>query len=440
MYTNIINKELKKSDESEIGFNGSTEDILQLIESFQTNSVLNVKTIDISNLSEWKFDKEVGDFVHKSGKFFKITGCNHSDNIFPLMVQPEIGILGFLTSKIDNVLHFLVQLKNEPGNINGVQLSPTVQATKSNYSQIHGGKLPKYLEYFIPGHRNKILADKYLSEQGWRYYKKRNRNTIIYTENPPKQSETHLWLTLAQIRNLSRVPLLVNSCARSILSMVPINFKNNLNDKRTTEIQNILSKLLDAKDSVSSPAELIPLNKLSNWESSDGIFSCKNNSSFMVVGCEISGQNREVSKWNQPLIKEQESGDYGLLIGTINKKNFLIWRIRNEPGLIDNIEIGPTFIKRSEKNETALFNLDLYKRSELKHSVELAEEGGRFYKSTFNHKIIHVGEISTKDRKDLEKDLILISFEATEKLMMNQNIFTIEARSLWSLMRVDYFD
>ena len=35
---------------------------------------------------------------------------------------------------------YLLQSKIEPGNINGVQLSPTVQATKSNYLRKHGGK------------------------------------------------------------------------------------------------------------------------------------------------------------------------------------------------------------------------------------------------------------------------------------------------------------
>ena len=33
-----------------------------------------------------------------------------------------------------------MQAKIEPGNINKIQLSPTIQATKSNFTQKHGGR------------------------------------------------------------------------------------------------------------------------------------------------------------------------------------------------------------------------------------------------------------------------------------------------------------
>ena len=43
---------------------------------------------------------------------------------------------------------YILQAKVEPGNINKIQISPTVQATKSNYSRIHGGKTIPFLKYF----------------------------------------------------------------------------------------------------------------------------------------------------------------------------------------------------------------------------------------------------------------------------------------------------
>ena len=43
---------------------------------------------------------------------------------------------------------YLLQAKAEPGNINKIQISPTVQATKSNYTRVHGGKEIPYLRYF----------------------------------------------------------------------------------------------------------------------------------------------------------------------------------------------------------------------------------------------------------------------------------------------------
>lgn len=67
----------------------------------------------------------------------------------PIINQPEIGFLGFIVKKIQGVYHFLMQAKIEPGNLNVVQLSPTLQATRSNYTRVHKGAIPKYLEYFI---------------------------------------------------------------------------------------------------------------------------------------------------------------------------------------------------------------------------------------------------------------------------------------------------
>ncbi|MFD9074046.1 NDP-hexose 2,3-dehydratase family protein [Streptomyces lasiicapitis] len=42
--------------------------------------------------------------------------------------------------------HFPLRAKAEPGNVNGVHLSPTVQAAKSNYSRAHGGSSVPYLD------------------------------------------------------------------------------------------------------------------------------------------------------------------------------------------------------------------------------------------------------------------------------------------------------
>src|SRR5690349_14894378 len=67
----------------------------------------------------------------------------------PIINQPEVGILGILAKEFDGVPHFLMQAKVEPGNPRPLMLSPTVQATRSNYTQVHKGAQVKYLEYFV---------------------------------------------------------------------------------------------------------------------------------------------------------------------------------------------------------------------------------------------------------------------------------------------------
>ena len=147
--TEILNL-LKKSQNSLEGVSGNVSDLKQVIIKAQENINFITNIVPLDSLQEWKFNKKNGNFFHKSNRFFSVQGMKSNEKEFPILVQPEIGILGFLASKVNGVLHFLVQLKIEPGNPNGVQLSPTVQATRSNYSQVHGGKLPTYLDFFIP--------------------------------------------------------------------------------------------------------------------------------------------------------------------------------------------------------------------------------------------------------------------------------------------------
>ena len=117
---------------------------------------LNVKIIKLSNLDNWNFNNK--EITHKSGKFFKIVGLKVYSNFFkknwdqPIIIQKEVGILGI----IKNNNKYLLQAKVEPGNKNKIQISPTVQATKSNYNKVHKGKKVPYLDYFLRGTK-KIL-------------------------------------------------------------------------------------------------------------------------------------------------------------------------------------------------------------------------------------------------------------------------------------------
>jgi len=139
----------------------------------------------------------------------------------PIINQPEIGYLGFITKEFDGILHFLVQAKIEPGNVNNVQLSPTLQATRSNYTQVHNGKAPRYLEYFRDRNRCTVLLDQLQSEQGARFLHKRNRNIIVQTEENVEIHDDFIWLTLGQIKKLIQYDNLVNMDTRTVISGIP---------------------------------------------------------------------------------------------------------------------------------------------------------------------------------------------------------------------------
>jgi oxidase EvaA len=57
------------------------------------------------------------------------------------VLQPEIGILGVITRMIGGVRHFLLPAKNEPGNLNGLQLAPTEDFVRHGYFNIEARNL-----------------------------------------------------------------------------------------------------------------------------------------------------------------------------------------------------------------------------------------------------------------------------------------------------------
>ena len=194
----------------------------------RASNVLRVRPIPFDAMDAWSFEPGSRNLVHASGRFFRIEGLRVETNFGddphwdqPIINQPEIGILGILSKRFGGVLHFLMQAKAEPGNINTLQLSPTVQATRSNYSQVHGGRVPSYLEYFIQAPVERRLVDQLQTEQGSRFLKKRNRNLIVEVEGEVPVLDGFRWLTLGEIKKLQGLANFVNMDAKSVISCIP---------------------------------------------------------------------------------------------------------------------------------------------------------------------------------------------------------------------------
>ena len=73
-----------------------------------------------------------------------------------------------------------MEAKAEPGNPDGVQISPTIQATFSNLKQAHKGRKPNFYEFFKKFEKFKDESDldegtlfiQWMSEDGGRLHLK----------------------------------------------------------------------------------------------------------------------------------------------------------------------------------------------------------------------------------------------------------------------------
>lgn len=77
---------------------------------------------------------------------------------------------------------------------------------------MHKGRSPLYLEYFTGEKKVEILVDQLQSEQGARFYQKRNRNIIVEVDENEELPvyENFVWASLGQIKELLTYPNVVN--------------------------------------------------------------------------------------------------------------------------------------------------------------------------------------------------------------------------------------
>ncbi|AET70520.1 NDP-hexose 2,3-dehydratase [Desulfosporosinus orientis DSM 765] len=447
----------------------STEALLQWINEQNMDLEVNIERITLEDSKFWFFDKYSGLIRNKNNSFFSISGIQQyrNDELLaeqPIIIQNEIGFLGIIFRKINGVLHFLMQAKIEPGNINKVQVSPTIQATKSNFTQKHGGKRPAFLDYFIEAKPNQTLVDQIQSEQSSRFLKKRNRNVLLNLDREITVPPTHQWMTLGQIKELMRYDNLVNMDTRTVLSCLPFSLVDTDMDAEKVQFEEIENKCKDKallrslRGRASQPiltdiyhafnnykmfseisTRLVGLDSLQNWHMENKGFVCEEPFPFRLIFCDISIEGREVVNWTQPLFEAQGIATFGLLTCEDNGiKKFLV-KAKPEIGCLDGIELGPTVQlevtqERDEDEVTRLFYEKLSSYKGVVVNVLLSEEGGRFYHEQNRNVIIEVE--NNEIPSDLPQGYFWSDYKTLNTLTQVNNCLNIQLRNLLSLLEV----
>ena len=212
----------------------STKDIKKWYKNILKKSKIKIKTIPLSQCNNWKINKK-GEMIHSSGSFFKVEGVRVINSFKreitkgwdqPIFTEPgyDGGILGLLKKSINNVPHYLINAKFEPGNYKLIQLSPTVQATFSNIKRSHGGRGVKFVEFFKNPKRNncKIIFKQWVSEEGGRLKNKRNLAILVeyIGKDIIKISPDYKWVTLKQIKELILENAIINPHLRTLVSFI----------------------------------------------------------------------------------------------------------------------------------------------------------------------------------------------------------------------------
>ena len=204
--------------------------IIEWFNKKREESDMVVEEIGINDLDKWNVDKDSGNVTHDSGGFFQVIGVKVSNTFDrevgkkgwtqPMIAKNPGGILGIIMKRINDIPHYLLQAKAEPGNIGKLQLSPTLQATTSNLLKAHGGSKPLFAEYFNEENDLNVIYAKWQSEDGGRFHLKSNYNMIVeINENENlKIPDSFIWVTLYQIKHLMKIENFVGPHVRGIIS------------------------------------------------------------------------------------------------------------------------------------------------------------------------------------------------------------------------------
>lgn len=418
---------------------GAADDVtavLEWLDERRRSGRFRVDRIPFADLAGWSFAESTGNLVHDSGRFFSVEGLDVSVDADParawqqpIIRQPEVGILGILAKQIDGVLHLLMQAKMEPGNPNLVQLSPTVQATRSNYTGVHRGQPVRHLNHFTEPGRGRVLTDVLQSEHGSWFYRKSNRNMVVETAGEVADHEDFRWLNLGQIAALLRRDNVVNMDSRTVLSCLPWG---DADDRALHSDAELHSWFTAERAHHDVRAERIPLARVRDWHRHEWAIENARQRYFKVVAVAAVADNREVGSWTQPLFEQVGSGVTAFLHRHIDGVPHLLARASVEGGFLDTVELGPTVQCVPDSHDTPPAYLDEVLRAapeRIRYEAVHAEEGGRFLNAISRYLIVDA------DETDPPPGFCWVTPAQLGSLVQHGHYLNVEARTLLACFR-----
>ncbi|MCK1798585.1 NDP-hexose 2,3-dehydratase family protein [Streptomyces sp. XM4193] len=409
-----------------------------------------VRRIPFAELEGWTFHKETGDLVHRSGRFFTVEGLRRPETDAPrtdgagarweqpIMVQPDVGVLGMLAREFDGVLHFLTYAKTEPGNPGLVQLSPTVQATRSNYQRVHGGSPVPFLDHFLLPGRGRPLVDTLQSEHGEWFLHKSNRNVVVETDEhvaeDPAAAPDHRWLTLGQLGTLLRRDNVVNMDTRTVLACLPTPAEEPRALHTDVEVQSWLTRER-ARRRVR--VESVPLEGIRGWVREAECIRHVEDRGFRVIAAAVEAEGREVGGWTQPLFEPLARSVSAFLVRHFDGTPHLLAQARPEDGLLHTVEVAPTVQYAPDGHGQLPRYAELVETADSRDVLYTAvhsEEGGRFLNAESRCRFVSVDGLGDPELLDPPPEYTWITPGQLGGLVRAGHQVAVQARSLLAVL------
>jgi oxidase EvaA len=184
--------------------------------------------IGLDRVRDWSRD-EHGSLRHKNSGFFDIEGARVEGGDVrevkswdqPIMTQTGEGLLGMIAREAPRKgVEFLLQAIAECGNIDVLQLGPSIQNTGSSAGLEHAENHLPMAEVLTAKTGVNVVYRANHTEEGSRFWKRSNQNFVMFVEDEAV-IETDLkmfyWASLSQIKALALMDNILNPFVKTIL-------------------------------------------------------------------------------------------------------------------------------------------------------------------------------------------------------------------------------
>ena len=193
--------------------------------------------------------------------------------------------------------------------------------------------------------------------------------------------------------------------------------------KEEKEIDYILKWLKIRNSENSMKIKKVNVNQLTDWfTDKNGNLFHKSKQFFGISGIKILDANREVAKWDQPILTQKHGGILAIVMREKENKviEFLLYA-RKEPG-DSNLKLCPSFSATQSNinlahggKKTLLTDIILdRKKSDLICKTVHFEEGARFYKKPNQNLLVQVNDKKLISNKN--KNFIWLNLSQIKKL------------------------
>lgn len=408
--------------------------------------------IPLESSSHWAFHD--GAIRHRSGRFFSVIGVRAEGQAGTvveqaLMDQREIGTLALYLRQRHGRAEVLVQFKAEPGNVGLFQLAPSYQATASNTDRVHGGESPPFGDWLTA--HGAFASDTLQSEQGTRFFGKRNRNVSLLIQGEGEASSPyHAWVPIRQLCGLLSENHLINTDLRSTLicanwemlangsPFAGQGFAQSLrasyelaDHQALTPLDEVLRQLSSHQEWKDAPS-IVSLSALFGWGMDEEGPVPLNGSGrpFRFRHIQVQSASREVRAWDQPIVQSGGAGQVVLPVAMAAGVPHFLFKQVAELGFEGRVELTSAVLEEpGNPVKSDLFGQSLIANGRTLVSCRQSEEGGRFLFDENEYALVDVGQAFTPPA-----GYHWLSVAQIYTLLQRGCIFTNEARSVLSLL------